>query len=125
MKYSIDGVADSFMTRGSSDSVYGITNKLFHTIEVGAFDSTVTRYVDILLDTTNIAVNSQQSLLRFVSSSINDSLSITSPIYVNITQYKDTGHTISGNFSGIFTGKPPASTTYNISASFRAKLRAE
>lgn len=125
MKYSINGVADSFMTRGSSDSVYGITNKLFQTIEVGAFDSTVTNYTDVLFDTAHIAVNSQQTLLRFVSSSINDSLTIITPILVNITQYQDTGHIISGNFSGMFTGKPPASTIYNITASFRSKLRAE
>ena len=125
LKYSINGTADSFLTRGSSDSVYGITNKLLHTIEAGAFDSTVTRYTDILFDTAHIAVNSQQQLLRFVSSAINDSLTIVSPVYVNITQYNDTGHIISGNFTGLFVGKAPSSTTYNITASFRTRLRAE
>ena len=125
LRDTINGVIDSFVTATTTDSVYGITDKLLHTIEAGAFDTAVTRYAVILFDTAHIGPNTKQPLLKFESSLINDSLTIATPILVNITQYKDTGHIISGNFSGIFTGKPPASTTYNITASFRTKLRAE
>jgi len=125
LRDTVNGVVDSFVTATTTDSVYGLTNKLAHTIEIGSFDTAVTRYVDILFDTTNIAVNSQQPLLRLESSLINDSLAITTPIFIHITQYKDTGHIISGYFSGIFTGKPPASTAYTVKASFRTRLRAE
>ena len=69
-----------------------------------------------------IAVNSTQALQSFNSIQVKDSLlNITTPINVNIIEYGAAGQFIAGNFSGTFTGSPPANTPYVITCNFRVR----
>jgi len=68
------------------------------------------------------AVGSTQALTTFRCPQINDSTEATfSGIFVNITEFGAIGQFISGNFTGTFTGAPPANTTYNVTCSFRIR----
>jgi hypothetical protein len=50
-------------------------------------------------------------------------MSITTPIFVNITEYGAVGQFIAGNFTGAFRGGGPANTVYNVTYSFRIRRR--
>jgi hypothetical protein len=75
----------------------------------------------ITFDQSGIGVNSQQNLLSFNTQQINDSVKITAPILVKVTEYGAPGEFIAGNFTGTVTGAPPANTPYNITCNFRVK----
>lgn len=68
-----------------------------------------------------IAVGSAQPLILFATEWTTDSLTMTAPINVNITELGITGQFISGNFTGAFRGPAPGNTLYNITCSFRAR----
>jgi hypothetical protein len=68
-----------------------------------------------------IGVGSSQTLQNFFASQILDSIHITTPILVNITEYGAVGQFTAGNFTGIFTGASPANTQYNVSCNFRLR----
>jgi len=61
------------------------------------------------------------NLTSFMSSDMNDSVIITTPIPVNITEFGSIGQYVSGNFSGIMTSVTNPAVTYNITCSFRTK----
>jgi hypothetical protein len=75
--------------------------------------------VDLFFTSVNIAPNSVQTLNNFFTSYIADTLSITTPINVNITEYGAVGEYVSGNFVGTLTGAAPANRLYNVNCSFR------
>jgi hypothetical protein len=69
-----------------------------------------------------IALNSTQSAISIAAYHPADStFTITSPINVNITEYGAVGQFISGNFSGILTGAPPANKPSTITCQFRVR----
>jgi len=68
----------------------------------------------------DMSLNSTQKLTSFFARKYSaDTLHIVSPIDVHITEYGVPGQYISGNFSGILTGPPPANMTYNVTCNFR------
>lgn len=72
-------------------------------------------------DSQNIGLNSIQDLGGFKCSQVQDSMIVTTPVHVNITEYGNIGEYISGNFSGTLTGIHIPVATYNISCNFRVK----
>ena len=77
--------------------------------------------VDFDFEEAGIAVNSQQKLLLFSSGYYNDSMNVTTPILVNITEYGAIGQFIAGNFTGTLIGSAPALKPYNITCNFRVR----
>lgn len=107
-----------------ADSIYQqITALSGSPIRIGAFRLGQNSYVSFNFSSSGIVQGSYQNLEDFYTSLVNDSLLLTAPIQVNITEYGaiNTGF-IAGNFSGNFTGSgPPPSNTYNISCNFRVR----
>ena len=68
-----------------------------------------------------IAAGSTGSLIYFNTRQIADSTQMLSPVSVNITEYGAVGGFLAGNFSGTFTGTPPANTPYKVTCRFRVK----
>lgn len=125
LNYTVNGSSYSFSI--PSDSLYSFLNLQSPPVasyQVSAFrigGSAANNYASMSFTQPNIGINSVQSLVSFGGSDISDSLSITTPINVNITEFGSVGQFMSGNFSGVMTGKPPANTLYNISGSFRVR----
>ena len=57
----------------------------------------------------------------FRASQIPDSMIVTTPVIVNITEYGPVGQFAAGSFSGILTGAPPANIPYNVTCNFRIR----
>ena len=77
--------------------------------------------VNFWIGNAGIAVGSSQNLVTFNPSQIADSMRITTPILVNITEYGVVGQFAAGNFTGVLTGAAPANTQYNITCNFRLR----
>jgi hypothetical protein len=77
--------------------------------------------VNFSITNTGIAVGSNQNLQYFFPSQIIDSMRITTPILVNITEYGAVGQFIAGGFTGVLLGQPPTNTPYNVSCNFRVR----
>jgi hypothetical protein len=77
--------------------------------------------VNLNIDNNGIGVGSNQTLQNFAQNQVTDSFNITTPIMAHITEYGTIGQFISGNFTGVFTGAPPANTPYNVSCNFRVR----
>jgi hypothetical protein len=77
--------------------------------------------VNFYMANTGIAVGSTQTLQSFYASQITDTMRITTPILVNITEYGAIGQFAAGNFTGTFTGAAPANTQYNVTCNFRLR----
>ena len=77
--------------------------------------------ISMNFEQSGIAVNSIQKLLSFNTLQVNDSIDIITPVLVNITEYGAVGQYIAGNFTGTFTGAPPANKQYNTTCNFRVK----
>ena len=88
-----------------------------------AYNSTFTNYSNFRISNAGIAVNSSQLLQNINTSFVSDSLQVTTPINVAITEYGLVGQFISGNFAGAFTGNPPTNTIYNVVCNFRIRRR--
>jgi len=65
--------------------------------------------------------NTLGNLTGFMSSYLNDSLTVINPIPVNITEFGNIGQYVSGNFSGTMTSMLNPSVTYTITCNFRTK----
>lgn len=70
-----------------------------------------------------MGVGSSQNIVWFSTSDIPDSVQMLTPINVTITEYGAVGEFISGNFTGTFTGAPPANTPYLVTCNFRVKRK--
>ena len=69
----------------------------------------------------NSQPNNVGNLTDFLCNKVNDSMNITTPIAVNITEFENVGGHISGNFSGIMTGYNNPSVNYNVVCYFRIR----
>jgi hypothetical protein len=118
--FTINGTSYDFAL--PIDSVYqSFSQNSFPSMGVGASKMAGGTYqdVDLFFTSVNIAPNSVQTLNNFFTSYIADTLSITTPINVNITEYGAVGEYVSGNFVGTLTGAAPANRLYNVNCSFR------
>jgi hypothetical protein len=77
--------------------------------------------ISMNLEQSGIAVNSTQKLLSFNTLQVNDSINVITPVLVNISEYGAIGEYIAGEFTGTFTGAPPANRAYNITCNFRVR----
>ena len=117
----------NYTVNGSSYSFSSPVDTLYHSnyggnniASIGAINTT-NHYTYISFDNTGVALNSTQNLITFYSTDTPDSAHVTTPVSVTITEYGNIGAFISGNFSGPFTGNPPANNVYNISGAFRVR----
>ena len=110
--YSFTSPADTFFYFNNNQSLISLTSYRF-TPPPGN--------VNFWIGNVGIAVGSSQNLVTFNPSQIADSLRITTPILVNITEYGVVGQFAAGNFTGVLTGAAPANTQYNITCNFRLR----
>lgn len=68
-----------------------------------------------------IAAGSTGSLIYFNTRQIADSTRMLSPVSISMTEYGAVGQFLAGNFTGTFTGTPPANITYNVTCRFRVR----
>lgn len=76
-----------------------------------------TNYLSFSFTSDGIAAGSTQQLISFGT----DSLQLTTPINVNITEYGAVGQFVAGNFTGTLTGPPPGNLPSTITCSFRVR----
>ncbi len=110
--YSFTAPADTFFYSNNNQSAISIT---------GYKIAPPSSNVNFRFTNTAITIGSSQDLQNFNPSQIADTLSITTPILVNITEYGAVGQFVSGTFSGIFTGASPANIQYNVTCNFRTR----
>ncbi len=127
INYTINGVNTSFTSPADSFYMYvnPQTNPSSINISGQGFrpsgGSTNSIYTFFSFVQSGIAVGGSQSMLNFYTTTVNDSTSIITPVYVNITEYGNVGEFIGGNFSGNFVGAGPTSTIYTVSCTFRVR----
>lgn len=80
--------------------------------------TTNTSYTSFGFTQTGIAAGTVQNLVNFTTTAINEQVSISSPINVNITEYGAVGEFVGGNFSGTVTGSV---NSFTISCNFRVR----
>ncbi len=116
VNYTINGVAYSIATPGDNliHNFYKDDYLYAHQTGPGR-----TASVNIDFTHTGIAKNSVQALQYLAINNIKDSVTITAPIAVNITEYGAINQFIAGNFTGSLTGASPANKQYAITCSFR------
>lgn len=119
INYTQDGVDFSFTS--PSDSFFQSSDPQSTTpaiiINTYAPNSGTISYLSFSFTQTGIAAGSTQQLMSFGA----DSLQLTGPVDVNITEYGAIGQFIAGNFTGTLTGPPPGNTPSNVSCSFRVR----
>lgn len=111
--YSYTSPLDSFMqftnTQSVPSSIFILSQRLAGGQNVNM--------VSLSFTETGIAAGSTQQLISFGS----DSLAISTPVDVNITEYGAVGQFIAGNFTGTLLSPPPGSTPINVTCSFRVR----
>lgn len=90
-------------------------------VSIYGYRLTPSSNVNFSMVNTGIGVGSTQNLQSFWPSQIIDSMIITTPVLVNITEYGPIGQFIAGSFSGTFTGRAPANTQYITTCNFRVR----
>ena len=110
--YSFTSPADTFYSSNANQSYLSLSGYAY---------TPPTSVVNISMDNAGIGAGSTQALQLFKPSQIADSLFITTPISVNITEYGAIGQFLAGTFTGVFTGNPPANIQYNVSCNFRVR----
>ncbi|MEO6540893.1 MAG: carboxypeptidase-like regulatory domain-containing protein [Ferruginibacter sp.] len=112
INYSFSAPADTFTYSNNNQSAIGITGvKLPNT----------TNNVNFAMDNAGIGAGSNQNLQKFNPSQVSDTFRITTPIFVNITEYGAVGQFAAGTFTGIFTGASPGNIQYNVTCNFRIR----
>jgi len=116
VNYSINGVNYSMASPPDNinETGYG-TNNIFINASAG------NTFVGIQYYRPNTPLSIPGNLTGFMSSHINDSITIATPIPVNITEFGNIGQHVSGNFSGILTSMINPTVTYNVTCNFRTK----
>jgi hypothetical protein len=112
VNYSFTSPADSFYQYSNPQSVPSSIYISGQRLSGGTID-----YINLAFTEPGIAAGSTQQLLSFGT----DSLLITTPVDVNITEYGAIGQFIAGNFAGTLTSPPPGSTPVNITCTFRVR----
>lgn len=119
INYTINGAPYSFTP--PADTLY-YSNNLQSIIQIEANRLTSPfSNLKFSFSNTAIAVGSSLNLFKFNPSQIIDTISINTPINVNITEYGAVGQFTAGNFTGALNGRPPANTIYNITCNFRIR----
>lgn len=115
MTYTINGQNYAF-TYPTDTLASGRDNNYYH---LYTFNRSFNSGANMAFALTGIGVGSSQQLSHFLPTQVVDSMKITTPIQVKITEYGNVGQFIGGNFTGSFTGNAPANKTYNIICNFR------
>ena len=110
--YSFTSPADTFSYFNNNQTWISLTSYRF---------TPPSGNVNFWIGNAGIAVGSSQNLVTFNPSQIADSMRITTPILVNITEYGVVGQFAAGNFTGVLTGAAPANTQYNVTCNFRLR----
>lgn len=116
VNYTING--NSYTFAAPPDNInelgYTATTILLHA-------SASNSYVGIGYTRSGTPPSNIGNLTGFFSSHVNDSLLISTPIQVNITEFGNIGQHVSGNFSGVMTSYSNPSLTYTVTCFFRSK----
>ncbi|MES2848149.1 MAG: carboxypeptidase-like regulatory domain-containing protein [Bacteroidota bacterium] len=121
INYTQDGVVFTYTSPTDSFIMYSNTQSvptsiyIFGTSMIAGGPNATT--VSLAFTETGIAAGSTQQLLSFGS----DSLQISAPIDVNITEYGAVGQFVAGNFTGTLLNPPPANTPTSVTCSFRVR----
>ena len=119
INYTINGAAYNFT---APTDTLSYSNNLQSSIQIGGNRQTTPfSYVGFRFSNTAIAVGSNLNLYNFDVTQISDTITINTPINVNITEYGGIGQFTAGNFSGALNGGPPTNTIYNITCNFRVR----
>ncbi|MBC7888637.1 MAG: hypothetical protein H7Z13_12220 [Ferruginibacter sp.] len=122
INYTINGTSYSMTAPGDSLLSYVNTQTPPPTIYIyGLKSGTNGNSASLKFTQLGIAVNSAQPLASFSAFQLPDSSSMPTPINVTITEYGPVGQFMAGNFTGTFTGPPPANTPYNVTCGFRVR----
>ena len=117
INYTINGVPYSFTYPAASFAP--VTPGSHFTFSVtNALD---TEQASFMFASACISNNNTNPLSYFNASQVNGSLTLNSPILVNITEHGTNDQFFAGNFSGQFRG--PDNTPYTITCSFRVKCQ--
>ncbi len=120
IKYTINNVPYNYAV--PVDTFYhGATYNLMAMAIFGENLVTPVNNVALLMAYPGMGVGSNQNLMDFSPCQVNGHLSITNPIFVHITEFGAVGQFMAGEFTGIFTGPPPANIQYNISCTYRVR----
>jgi hypothetical protein len=119
INYTINGATYSFTA--PADTFQYFNNNQSSISFNGYKPSPPSSSVNLGMTNTGIGVGSSQNLQYFFPSQIVDSMRITAPILVNITEYGTVGQFAAGGFTGVLTGAAPANTQYNITCNFRVR----
>lgn len=117
MTYTINGQNYTF-SYPTDTLATGRDNSLYH---LYTFTRNFTAGSTMAFNTLGMGLGTNQVLNHFLPTQVADSMKITAPIQVKITEYGNMGQFISGNFTGIFSGAAPANKSYNVSCSFRVR----
>lgn len=119
INYTVNSTIYSFTA--PTNALYYDNNNV-STITIGGFTNQPPyNTASFNMNNTGIAVGSNQNLQGFHQNQIVDSFNITTPILVSITEYGAIGQFTAGNFTGVFTGAPPANIPYNVTCNFRVR----
>jgi hypothetical protein len=119
INYTVNSVSYSFTSPADTFSYF---NNLQTWISLSGYRPTPpSSNVSFQMTNAGIAVGSTQTLQNFFTSQVTDTMHITTPILVNITEYGAIGQFTAGNFTGVFTGAAPANTQYNVTCNFRLR----
>ena len=119
INYNIDGVDYSFTYPASAFApvtpnthfTFAVTNEMDHSHAGFQFLGTYT------------GIYNNLPLTYFTASQLPESVTLTDPVLVTITENGADGQIFAGHFSGVFRGAAPGNRTYNISCSFRVKCQ--
>lgn len=116
----------NYSINGTSYSLTSPNDQFFYnnqsSIMISGSNTTIPQnYVNFRFDNNAVVVGSTKTLYNFDPIQINDSITINTPIMVNITEFGAVGLYVAGNFTGVLNGGPPANTLYNITCNFRVK----
>jgi hypothetical protein len=110
--YSFTYPAAGFATQSPNGFLtFAVSNDITHEV------------ADLRFTATDIGSNNSQSLIFFHPGQLNESITRTGPIPVNITENGTNDQVIAGNFTGVFRGSAPAFALYQVSCTFRVKCQ--
>lgn len=118
MNYTINGNANHLINPPDYVSQnYSFPGSLF----LSGYQNNTASYLYIGMSHPNFAPNVVANLTNVICSQVSDSMYISTPIPVNITEYGNIGEHISGNFAGTMTSFTNPSITYNMTCNFRIR----
>jgi hypothetical protein len=117
--FSINGTLYSFTS--AFDTLRQEVSVITNEYRYAAYRLTSQNSAILTLNSIGIGLNSNQPLIGFRTTYLNDTTFIPTPIFVNITEFGNPGQFVSGNFTGQLRRTTPPNTNYNIVCNFRIK----